>query len=424
MAKRRGHGEGSIYQLPDGRWRAAVSLGWRETKGGQLIWRRKIVIGKTRYEVQEELKKLLRDQQRGINIDPEKQTVQEFLEHWLEQVAKPRVRAATYASYDWIVKKHLVPGLGRIRLAKLSPQAVQTFLNELLESGRLPRPWEKKESEGQQDKPQPEPGLTPRTVQHIHATLRTALDQAVKWDLTPRNVAMLVDAPRVRRSEVKPFTPEQARKFLEAARQDRLEGLYAVAMLGLRQGEILGLRWTDIDFATATLAVQQSLQRVGGKLSVVDTKTDRSRRSVRLPQVTLAALVRHQGRQEQERQLAGTRWKESSFVFTTTVGTPMDGPTVTHRFQSLLKKVALPRMRFHDLRHTCATLLLAQGVHPRIVMEILGHSQISITMNLYSHVIPAMQQEVAARLDAILAPPAPDGFATSFATNAPTDPVN
>jgi hypothetical protein len=119
MAKRRGHGEGSIYQLPDGRWRAAVSLGWRETKGGQLIWRRKIVIGKTRYEVQEELKKLLRDQQRGINIDPEKQTVQEFLEHWLEQVAKPRVRAATYASYDWIVKKHLVPGLGRIRLAKL-----------------------------------------------------------------------------------------------------------------------------------------------------------------------------------------------------------------------------------------------------------------------------------------------------------------
>jgi integrase len=424
MAKRRGHGEGSIYQLPDGRWRAAVSLGWRETKGGQLIWRRKIVIGKTRYEVQEELKKLLRDQQRGINIDPEKQTVQEFLEHWLEQVAKPRVRAATYASYDWIVKKHLVPGLGRIRLAKLSPQAVQTFLNELLESGRLPRPWEKKESEGQQDKPQPEPGLTPRTVQHIHATLRTALDQAVKWDLTPRNVAMLVDAPRVRRSEVKPFTPEQARKFLEAARQDRLEGLYAVAMLGLRQGEILGLRWTDIDFATATLAVQQSLQRVGGKLSVVDTKTDRSRRSVRLPQVTLAALVRHQGRQEQERQLAGTRWKESSFVFTTTVGTPMDGPTVTHRFQSLLKKVALPRMRFHDLRHTCATLLLAQGVHPRIVMEILGHSQISITMNLYSHVIPAMQQEVAARLDAILAPAAPDGFATSFATNAPTDPVN
>jgi integrase len=153
MAKRRGHGEGSIYPLPDGRWRAAVSLGWRETKDGQPIWRRKIVIGKTRYEVQEELKKLLRDQQRGINIDPEKQTVQEFLEHWLEQVAKPRVRAATYASYDWIVKKHLVPGLGRIRLAKLSPQAVQTFLNELLESGRLPRPWKRRNRKANRKSP-------------------------------------------------------------------------------------------------------------------------------------------------------------------------------------------------------------------------------------------------------------------------------
>lgn len=262
-------------------------------------------------------------------------------------------------------------------------------------------------------------------MQHIHATLRTALDQAVKWDLVSRNVAMLVDAPRVRRAEVKPFTPEQARKFLEAAREDRLEGLYAVAMLGLRQGEILGLRWTDLDLAAGTLAVQQALQRVGGKLSTVETKTDRSRRSVRLPQVTTTALIRHQMRQEQERQLAGARWKESDFVFTTTVGTPMDGPTVTHRFQALLKKVNLPRMRFHDLRHTCATLLLAQGVHPRVVMEILGHSQISITMNLYSHVIPAMQQEVAARLDAILSPPpAPNGFATSFATNAPTEGAN
>lgn len=148
-------------------------------------------------------------------------------------------------------------------------------------------------------------------------------------------------------------------------------------MLGLRQGEILGLRWTDIDLATGTLAVQQALQRVGGKLSTVETKTHRSRRSVRLPQVTTTALMRHQMRQEQERQLAGARWKESDFVFTTTVGTPMDGPTATHRFQSLLKKVNLPRTRFHDLRHTCATLLLAQGVHPRVVMEILGHSRLA-----------------------------------------------
>jgi integrase len=269
-------------------------------------------------------------------------------------------------------------------------------------------------------------GLTPRTVQHIHATLRTALDQAVKWDFAPRNVAMLVDAPRVRRAEVKPFTPDKARKFLDAAREDRLEGLYAVAMLGLRQGEILGLRWPDINLVAGTVSVRQSLQRVGGKLTAVDTKTDRSRRSVRLPQVTAAALVRHQARQQEERQSAGSLWKENDFVFTTTIGTPMDGPTVTHRFQNLLQSAGLPRMRFHDLRHTCATLLLAQGVHPRVVMEILGHSQIAITMNLYSHVIPAMQEEVATRLDEILSPPqAPkNSFATSFATNPPAEGVN
>jgi integrase len=143
-------------------------------------------------------------------------------------------------------------------------------------------------------------------------------------------------------------------------------------------------------------------------LQEVETKTDRSRRSVRLPQVVANALIRHQARQEQERQLAGSRRQDSGFIFTTSVGTPLDGPTVTHRFQALLKKAELPRMRFHDLRHTCATLLLAAGVHPRVVMEILGHSQISITMNLYNHVIPAMQQEVATRLDEILSPlPAP-----------------
>jgi integrase len=239
-------------------------------------------------------------------------------------------------------------------------------------------------------------------------------------------VALLVDAPRVRRAEVKPFTPDKARKFLDAAREDRLEGLYAVAMLGLRQGEILGLRWPDINLVAGTVSVRQSLQRVGGKLTAVDTKTDRSRRSVRLPQVTAAALVRHQARQQEERQSAGSLWKENDFVFTTTIGTPMDGPTVTHRFQNLLQSAGLPRMRFHDLRHTCATLLLAQGVHPRVVMEILGHSQIAITMNLYSHVIPAMQEEVATRLDEILSPPqAPkNSFATSFATNPPAEGVN
>jgi integrase len=270
------------------------------------------------------------------------------------------------------------------------------------------------------DRRAPSLGLTPRTVQHIHATLRAALDQAVEWDLVARNVAKLVDAPRDTRKEIKPFFPEQARKCLDVARSDRLDGLYFVAMLGLRQGEILGLQWSDVDLDARVLTIRQSLQRVARVLKIVETKNDRSRRTIRLPQVAADALIRHAARQEQERQFAGERWKNTGFLFTTSVGTPLDGPTVTHRFQALLKNAGLPRMRFHDLRHRCATLLLVQGVHPRVVMEILGHSQISITMNIYSHVIPAMQQEVATRLDAILAAP----VATEVATNVKIESVN
>jgi integrase len=218
--------------------------------------------------------------------------------------------------------------------------------------------------------------------------------------------------------EIKPFSPEQAREFLKAASEDRFEGLYAVAILGLRQGEILGLQWPDIDFDLGTLA----MQRVDGRLQVIETKHARSRRTLRLPPCITTALVRHKERQEQARQFAGTRWKESGFVFTTSVGTPLDGPAVTHRFQSLLEKAALPRLRFHDLRHTCATLLLVQGVHPRIVMEILGHSQIAVTMNLYSHVIPAMQQAVATQMDEILSGRTP--VATKVATKAASENEN
>jgi integrase len=192
--------------------------------------------------------------------------------------------------------------------------------------------------------------------------------------------------------------------------------------IGLRQGEALGLHWADINFETGALAVRNSLQRVKGKLQLVEVKGQKSRRTITLPQVAISALVKHRAGQEQERQFAGDRWQEAGFVFTTMVGTPLDGPTVTHRFQAALKRAGLHRIRFHDLRHTCATLLLAQGVHPRLIMEILGHSQIAITMNLYAHVIPAMKKEVAAQMDSILAPP--DGVATTVATKPVSDKVN
>lgn len=426
--RKRGQGEGSIYQMADGRWRGAVSDGYRNGKP-----HRKVYNADTRGEVAEKLKKALRDQQQGIPLVGEKQTVGQFLSTWLEHVAKTRVRASTFESYKWITEKHLVPGLGRPPLAKLSPQQIQVFLNERLASGRQPRKKKPEAAKGQQNgnsKPAAilqapaNPALTPRTVQHIHATLRTALDQALRWNLVSRNVAMLVDAPRVRRPEVQPYTPEEAVKLLQVLQGDRLEALYSAAMaVGLRQGEALGLRWQDIDFETGTLAVRNALQFVDGKLQLVEVKGQKSRRTVSLPQVCITALLKHRARQEAERQLAGTRWQDTEFIFTTSIGTPLHGCTVTHRFQQALKSAGLRRIRFHDLRHTCATLLLAQGVHPRIIMDILGHSQIAVTMNLYAHVIPAMQKEVAARMDAILTPPAQTSspVATRVATKPEPD---
>ena len=431
---RRGQGEGSIYQDDDGRWRAAITLGWRINSQGKPVLHRKFLRGATRTEVQQKLTKKLRERDLGLPIPPERQTVEQFLRHWLKEIAKTKVRDSTFASYEWIIQKHIVPGLGRIPLAKLSPQQIQTFLNDRLKTGRQPRHRRpRKPEEKQAAPPKPiDPGLTPRTVQHIHAILRTALEQALRWNLVSRNVATLVSPPRVRRNEFEPYTPEQAQQLLEALKTDRLAALYSAAMaVGLRQGEALGLRWSDIDFETSTVAVRNSLQRVHvtdentgirrSALTLVEVKADRSRRTIVLPQVAIRALLKHRAQQETERQAAGDRWKETGFVFTTTVGTPLDGSTVTHRFQAALEAAGLRRIRFHDLRHTCATLLLAQGVHPRVVMDILGHSQIGITMNLYAHVLPSMRKNVASRMDKILAPVATKGrvAATIAATLQP-----
>ena len=203
--------------------------------------------------------------------------------------------------------KHIVPGLGRVPLAKLTPQQIQAFLNDRLKSGRQPPP---RRTKPDAEPPKPvlpdNPALTPRTVQHIHATLRAALEQALRWNLVARNVATLVDAPRVRRPEVQPYTPEEARAFLDKIAEGRLEALYSAALaVGLRQGEALGLRWPDVDFEARTLAIRNSLQRVDGKLQLVECKTQKSRRTIMLPQVAVDALLRHRTRQQKERQLAG-----------------------------------------------------------------------------------------------------------------------
>jgi integrase len=309
-------------------------------------------------------------------------TVGAFLEAWLTDVVRLSVRPRTYASYQYVVRLHLAPGLGHHRVAALSPADVQAFLNAKAASG-----------------------LAPRTVAYLRGVLRGALGHAERMDLVNRNVARLARPPRIPRRPVSPLSVEQARTFLAAIRGDRLEALYLVALgCGLRQGEILGLRWPDVDLDAGTLTVRHALARIEGELVLVEPKSATSRRVVRLPACVREALIAHRVRQAQEslplRPEPGDVFAE--LVFTTTLGTPLDGISVTRRFQRILVAAGLPRQRFHDLRHACASLLLAQGVPARVVMETLGHSEISLTLNTYSHVLPSLGREAALRMDALL----------------------
>lgn len=238
----------------------------------------------------------------------------------------------------------------------------------------------------------------------LHAILRRALVTVERWGLASRNVAKLVDPPRIPRHEIRPLTPEQARLLLDAAVGDRLEALYVTALAtGLRQGELLGLRWEDVDLdARKTMRVSHSLARVKGKLELLEPKTERSRRTVVLPEVAVTALRAHRTRQRMERLVAGSRWVDTGHVFATSVGTALDAATVTRSFQRALDRAGLPHSRFHDLRHAAATFLLAQGFTLEDVKNLLGHSSIVLTSNTYGHVLEQRQREVAGAMDAVL----------------------
>lgn len=368
---RRGHGEGSIRLRSDGRWESMPSL-----PNGS----RKSFYGKTRKEVQDKLRVAKRALEDGLDVGTKDQSVAKYLEHWLEEIAKPGIRPGTYRSYELHVRLHIIPSIGHIKLSKLTPQDVQNLLNAKARSG-----------------------LSPRSVQLTRATLRRALSYAVKWSMVPRNVASLVDPPTVTKKPVEPLSASQVRVFLSHSKDDRLGPLFHVAIAsGLRQGALFGLEWEDVDFDAGTLRVRHALQRIDGVPSLVETKTVRSRRTIPLPASALHALRIQQDRQRFERQVAGSRWRESNFVFTSTVGTSLESRNVTHRFQQLIEAAGLPRQRFHDLRHCCASLMLLQGVSARTVMETLGHSQIALTMNTYAHIAPELQRDAADRLDELL----------------------
>lgn len=369
--KKRANNEGSIYLRSDGRWAAAITLMGR---------RRKTFYGHTREDVRRKLSAAVRAFDLHELPDAHGLALGDFLDQWLAEVVRPSVRPWTYAGYEVHVRRHIKPELGRIPLEKLEPLHVQALMNRKLREG-----------------------LSAKSVRSIRATLRTALSHANRWGLVARNSAALVDGPRVERYEIQPLVPDEARRFLRSINGHRLEALYSVALtMGLRQGEALGLRWQDIDLNLGYIRVDKQLQRFDGVFRLVEPKTPRSRRTIVMPRTITQALREHRERQGVERDPIDARWNELDLVFTRPDGQPLDGTVVSHQFHKLLDMAGLPQRRFHDLRHSCATLLLAQGVPARVVMEVLGHSQIGLTMNTYAHVIPELRRDAARRMDEML----------------------
>ena len=368
--KRRGQGEGSIYQRKDGRWVGEVTL-----ENG----RRKPLYGKTRKEVAEKLNAALQAQKQGTLATGPQQKLKDYLDQWLEEVHKPTVRLSSYAKYRRTLDRHILPGLGHIQLQKLTPQHVQKLYASKLQEG-----------------------LSPKTVRLIHAVLHQALKNAVRWNLVPRNVCDAVSLPKqTTQREMQVLTKEQAQTLLETAKGHRLEALLTLAVAtGMRRGELLALRWQDINFETRSLHICRSVSFLTGHGFVEsEPKTTRSRRNITLPLFALEALRVHRTRQLEVRLQAGKKWEDHDVVFCNTLGGFLNTSTLFKLFTALLKDAGLPHMRFHDLRHSAATILLAMGAHPKVVQELLGHSQISMTLDIYSHVLPSMQEEVMDRLN-------------------------
>jgi integrase len=375
-SKRRGNGEGSVYRLPDGRWRGSVFLGYRQGKP-----HRKYVTRRTRAEAAAEIRRLIEAHRQGQLVTTGGMTVGEWLGTYMEQVARPKVRPRTLDRYRSDIERHIIPAIGRYRLDKLRPAHLVTLYNA-------------KAAEG----------LSGASLRHMHAVIRRALNVAVRWQLLAVNPALLVDAPRAAQHEVIPLTAVQARQLIAAAADDRMQARWLVGLaLGLRQGEALGLWWEDIDLDARLLRIRRGLQRQRGSgLVFIEPKTARSKRTIPLPAPLATALIQHQARQDKERLTAGELWQGSPCAFTTPIGTPIEPRNDFREFRKLLARAGLPPVRLHDLRHTAASLLLAQNVPARVVMEILGHSQIALTMNTYSHVAPEISRAAADRMARML----------------------
>ena len=373
--KQVGNGAGSVYPRKNKDGKITGYVGAYHDLAGK----RRYVSARNKTDCRERLRKAMGDADQGVVYNSGSTTVGAYLDRWLTDSVKDTVRQRTFERYEQIARVHLKPGLGRIKLRALTPAHVRGLYKDKLLT------------------------LSPRTVNYIHVTLHKALKDAVSDGLVPRNVCDAVKSPRPGKKEVTPLSQDQARSLLAAARSDRLEALYTVALhCGLRQGELLGLKWEDVDLNAGKLSIRRTLSETREGFKYEPPKSGKGR-SVKLSQRATEALRSHRKRQLEE-QTGSVEERFRGLVFTTTNGTPYTCTNLlAQRFRPLLKRAGLPAAtRFHDLRHTCATMLLKMGQHPKYVQELLGHASISITLDTYSHVIEGMGDGLADAMDGAL----------------------
>ncbi|GAB4327399.1 MAG: site-specific integrase [Dehalococcoidia bacterium] len=369
---RRDRGTGSLTRLPNGRWMGRVTVA-----PGQ----RKTVYAPTKTECQAAMRRLLSAAEKGEPIPDGRTTVETFLREWLDGPARRGTRPATHRGYVKYVEKHLIPALGHHRLINLRPEHVEKMLDAMATRG-----------------------LSPRTRAHARAVLRTALAWGERDGRVARNAARLSTPPHIERPEMRVLSASEARQLVEAAQHDQWGALYVLALdTGLRQGELLGLRWDDVDLDTRTLRVVQTRQAIPGPATFGEPKSRTSRRAITFSATTAALLKRHRTRQAEQR-LASKTWQDTGLVFTRTDGRPLNGPSVSRRWRRFLESHALPGVRFHDLRHSSASLLLAGGLPARAVADRLGHSSTRLTTDTYAH-LASLRDAAADHIDRVLGGP-------------------
>ena len=335
---------------------------------------------KTKREAEAGMAQWLVEIERGIAVATSRMTTKEYMAFWLDTSARHRVRATTLESYEQKIRLYIAPALGTTPLQRLTPAQIQAFYNALLTG----------DTTGARDV------VAPRTVRYVHAILHRALKEALSLGLVSRNVTEAVAPPKAPRPPIKSWDVADVRRFLTVAEPDGYSPVWLIALhTGMRRGELLGLRWQDVDARAGVLHVRQGVVFVGSELRMSEPKTASGRRTIALDPPCVQALHEHRQRQTERRLRRGPEWRDHDLVFANDLGGPIDPSNLYHRFVKLVKAAGVPRISFHGMRHTHATLLMKHGAHPKVASERLGHANITLTLQTYSHVLPQMRQEAA-----------------------------